>query len=403
MKGKKPSPDSSKKTEDTKKKESSKSATGSVKNTTKVKLAESVLKPEEIGRIIDLGLGRGVNATVPSPWLHKSTFQVREVTVDNVVGTEEGGILQSYADEVVSVEEIQSLMSSSVPVSDKVTVGVDAELSRTYSTSRRSMGKKLVTRNISFKPDFDALLEHKVVLQHTTTHTTPPQSEAKPLTDGDTEDAEDSQASISCNPAAIDKLVQLVPNFEQRLALWILESLVDDEYEGLAFDTSDDPIGVLANLIFKHEDVRVLKQLLRRKCREFVNHFLITHYVSGIDLGASVYDVLSEEQYKQQIGLKNKLEILQLVSTTTERKSTSLRKKKSSQTTEIGRFDGKTVRRGTTDEAVVTVVFQPISALIKVRVLRTALQKAIKDYIDGQEFSRGKLFLCSNIMPHTQD
>ena len=336
---------------------------------------------------MDLGLGRGVNATHFSPWLQKSTFQVQEVTPYNVVGTEEGGILQSYVDEVVSVEEIQLLMSSSIPASSKVTVGIDAELSRSYSTSRRSVGKKIITRSVSFKPDFEALLQHKAIGDLTAVAPHQPES---PTDEEETDNVVAAASTREWSPA--------VYNFEQRLSLWIIESLIDEEVEG--FDTikpTDNPTWVLANFIFKWPgDVNGVKDLLQRKCRQFVNHFDVTHYVSGIDLGASQYEVLSEEKYQEELGLKNKLEILQLVSIATESRRKSIRGKKSSRTTEIGRFDGNSVHRGTTDEAVVGVVFQPISALIKVKVLRTALQKAIQNYIEDQENSRGKLLLFAS-------
>lgn len=371
---------------------SSKSKTGGQETKKSAsKLAESVLKPEEIGRIIDLGLGRGVDATQSSPWLQKSTFQVQEVTMENVLGTEEGGILQSYVEEIESVEELQLLMGASVPVSDKVTVGIDAELSRSYSTSRRSIGTKIITRSISFKPNFDALLEHKAVTELTAVtdliHSHQPAEET--LTDEKT-----SQAAIE------SKLGELLPlsdnkkiNFEQRLASWIIDSFIDDEIE--VFDevqVSNDPTAVLAHFILKRrDDVDGLKQVLENKCREFVHQFNITHYVSGINLGAAKYQVMSEEQYQLKVGVKNKLDILKLASVNTETKRSITRRKKSSRTTEIGRFEEGKVHRGTTDEAVVGVEFRPISALIKVRVLRTSLQKAIKEYIDDQQYSRGKI------------
>ena len=62
--------------------------------------ASPVLTEKEIGRMIDMGLGRGVDATDASPWISKSSFQIRRVTSDSVIGTEEGGALQSYVREI---------------------------------------------------------------------------------------------------------------------------------------------------------------------------------------------------------------------------------------------------------------------------------------------------------------
>ena len=328
------------------------------------------------------------------------------------MGTEEGGILQSYVNEVVSVEEVQSMLSSSVPINSSVTIGVDAELSRSYSTSRKSMGKKLITRSVSFRPDFDALIEHKavpIVAPPTDLEPTSPQVELispqaePPAADDEEEDPEEVRAKGAekvappeavkvTTLAAATSSALVMPTFEQRLALWIMESLLDEEFAGVEpLSPNDDPIVVLANYALKWQgERRDLRMLLKRKCREFVDHFNVTHYVSSIDLGAAQYQVLSEDQYQREVGIKNQLEILQIISLSSQEKSRFSRSKKYSQTTEIGRFDGSTVHRGTTDEAVVSVKFEPISVLVKVKVLRIALQKAIKDYIDDQEFSRGE-------------
>ena len=64
----------------------------------------AVLTEKEMGRMIDMGLGRGVDATDASPWVSKSSFQVRDVTFDSVIGTEEGGALQSYEREILRYE-----------------------------------------------------------------------------------------------------------------------------------------------------------------------------------------------------------------------------------------------------------------------------------------------------------
>ena len=76
----------------------SKSATKS--DSTQKKSAPPVITEKEMGRMMDMGLGRGVDATDASPWVSKSSFQVRRVMFDCVIGTEEGGALQSYDREI---------------------------------------------------------------------------------------------------------------------------------------------------------------------------------------------------------------------------------------------------------------------------------------------------------------
>ena len=105
----------------------------------KPKKAEAVLTKDEIQRVIDLGLGRGMDATNPKPWLNKSSFQVRRVAIENVIGTEEGGALQSYKREVTSVQTQQTDLKASVTIPQSpVTIGVDAEQSRSVSSRRRA-------------------------------------------------------------------------------------------------------------------------------------------------------------------------------------------------------------------------------------------------------------------------
>ena len=46
------------------------------------KKAAAVLTSAEIDRMIDLGLGRGIDSTDAKPWFNKSAFQVRRVTAE---------------------------------------------------------------------------------------------------------------------------------------------------------------------------------------------------------------------------------------------------------------------------------------------------------------------------------
>ena len=105
---------------------------------------------------MDLGLGRGIDATNSKPWMNKSAFQVRRVTAESLLGTEEGGSLQVYEREVTSILSHHTELKASVVIpKSPVEIGVDAEQSRSVSTSRRTVGRKIVNRTISFQSDFD--------------------------------------------------------------------------------------------------------------------------------------------------------------------------------------------------------------------------------------------------------
>ena len=121
--------------------------------------------------------------------------------------------------------------------------------------------------------------------------------------------------------------------------------------------------------------------------------------MSGIKLGAAKYQVLSEEEYLNKVGMKNQLEILKLANLSAQTSVIFNWGAKDSLTTEIGRFNevenGEvkhiTVERGSTDEAVVGVEFQPISALITLETLKDSLKAAIAKYIHDEDSSSGEL------------
>ncbi len=337
-----------------------------------------------------LGLGRGVDATNTSPWLNKSDFQVREVTPFNIIGTEEGEVWKSYSHEVTSVLSLQTSMSASVPMSQQVTVGVDAELSRGYSMNKVSIGNKIITRKISFKADFEDLKKD-----------TSSNSPEYPR-EGDGMDFPDSGGSKTPS-----HFKSPAPTFEERLAEWIIEHLPEEnKMEEAQGSTNTTKVAVedcnpteklqqrILNLQGALRGEHQFKTTLEDKCRDFINHFCITHYVSSIELGASKYQVMSEEDYQMQVKMKGSLGLEQMVSAAVEQKASQKKRCKYSETTIIGRVRDRNVVRGSKDEAVVGVKFQPISALVRTKILREQLQRAITKYIDNQDNSKGQSDFC---------
>ena len=119
-------------------------------------IADNCISERDIQQIIDLGLGRGVDVTDPTPWQNKSSFQVRPVAIENVIGTEEGGCVQSYEKEVTSVSETCGLASASITnPKSAVSIGVEGEYSHSSSNRYRVIGTKVLNRTISFKDHCD--------------------------------------------------------------------------------------------------------------------------------------------------------------------------------------------------------------------------------------------------------
>ena len=74
------------------------------------------------------GLGRGVDITKPTPWLNKTSFQVRRVNNADLIETNEGGLLKGYTDVVSSSTTIHYQVKAGVKAPDvPLSIGVDAE------------------------------------------------------------------------------------------------------------------------------------------------------------------------------------------------------------------------------------------------------------------------------------
>ena len=59
------------------------------------------------------GLGRGIDITKPTPWLEKTSFQVRKVEID-IIETDDGGLLKEYSDEICCRTDLNCEVKSGV-------------------------------------------------------------------------------------------------------------------------------------------------------------------------------------------------------------------------------------------------------------------------------------------------
>ena len=347
-----------------------------------------MIDESEIGRFVDLGLGRGVDATKPSPWLSKSSFQVREVKFDNIIGTEEGGLVNTFETVVESVQQLQTNMSASVPASQQVSVGVDAELSRSYSKTKRSVGTKVLTRTISFRADFDDICIRKKKLKpgkgSTEKKHVAPQR-ALTLPEGDTAKVEIKATLDSRSDEPNHK-----PTFEERLSKWILDHLNPPKLNILSKLEEEGKLAEDANPVDKMIALtdleKVTRKDLRPLCHDFVAATCITHYVCAIELGASKHKVMSEEEVQTRIKTTGKVGVSSAASVSASQQGSFSKKNKEKNMTKIGVIRGRgRVERGTCEEAVVGVKFQPLSSVVvRCNILKKALEVALQRYIDSQ-------------------
>ena len=374
-----------------------------------------VMKPGEEKSFQDLGLGRGVDATNPTPWLNKRPLQIRQVFYNDIIGTEEGNLYQGFVNEVESTQHFQTNLSASVPVNQLVNLGIDSELSRSYSVSQKSVGRKITTRTISFQANFDRISE---------------------MQDGTSSKQSQSQTERKIQP------------FEHRLKEWIKQQNNEEKTkeqilnsqkgnqdqqkegqneeikpQGKGKQDGEDKKTVVITL----DGVILSQEECFDLCYKFVSTFSVTHYVHSLELGASLYRVMSLEEYSTKFSSKAKLGVGQLADIAIGNERSFNARKYKSQTTKVGRMkqipdddsrqhgihlkkdddqskkdkdeDSKTaeieeeVQRSTIEEAVVGVKLQSISSLVICNIgLRIALQKALQQYIHNKQKIKCKYY-----------
>ena len=314
-------------------------------------------KKEAVQRFAALGLGRGVDATRSKPWVEKTSFQVRSLECcgdyDKLMGIEQGGAVEAYEYEAWSERKLQlklqhSVAMSSIAATDvPVTIGMDADHSRTSTNSRHVVGRRVHNRTISFREEFDEM----------------PNATSK-----ETEACSHGKKELT---------------FEDKLAKWVLEQLHRD-------GESDDEASpaVEFHKWFKPSEHADRKDDIKKHCYDFVSFFHVTHYVSALELGALEYSVMTEEDYLRKVGAEGSFGLEKVVSATLKSKSSySLHKKReNSHLKRVGLIKNPEggeyyVPRGTYAEAVIGVEMKPIHLLIRHETLRRLLKEAVNRYI----------------------
>ena len=346
---------------------------------------------ECVQRFTDLGLGRGVDATSSKPWLEKSSLQVRRVTFDSLLGTEEGGAVEAYDSLVSSVQTLQLSMKASVMAptnAGHVKIGIEGEHSRTVSSSRRVVGRRVQNRTIAF---IEALDDAPFCCRSC-----------------------DAEGEGSSNPIPS----QPGPTFEDRLSLWVLER-VESEHPFLraAHHLASIHQGTSPTHAFDKwyqealgsdecRRARYLHSCLGNLCYSFVASLRVTHYVFSVQLGAVEYSVMSEQEYYRTLSQSSAvgLETMVNIGLSMSGKHSRKRQTKTSSTKKIGSIQSSgdkgpcCVPRGTYAEAVIGAEFKPITTLVHHPHLRRALRIATSMYINKQSDSSGGLLFIAHYM-----
>ena len=334
--------------------------------------SKEVVHDYEIKYYHELGLGRGVNVTDPDMWKSKTPYLVREACEQNIIGTQECGILERYNKEVSTFEMHQQKLWLSLdnPLATQVKIGMDEHSSRSSSSRILINGKKIEARTISFRFHLDDV----------------------PLYD-------------NIDQAVLDAPICFLHNndsnkFEQDLANWFLKRIEDrekkSEVEQLktssSIDPEETPIQKLADRLYEMitNDKKQLKDILS-DCEAFLNHLGITHYISAIKLGACEYRIVTSRLEEKRLGSSASMvagslakgELSGLI-----KKQFSFRREEEQK---IGRIDKECV----TTEAVIGFEIQPIYKLVRIQYIQMALRKAIKIYIQSKDKSKLYIYLAT--------
>ena len=355
--------------------------------------SKTVVHESEIKHYHELGLGRGVNVTDPDMWKSKTPYLVRVACggLENIIGTQECGILERYNKEVSSFEMHQQKLWLSLdnPLANQVKIGIDEQSSRSSSSRNLIDGKKIETRTISFRFHFDDV----------------------PLYDNI------DQAVID----APENFLQESDNnkFEQDLANWFLKRIEDREIKAdseesktnqgssvnnnsdvedsekksdekqLRTSSEDSPVDKetsIQKLREKLDEMREKGKLIDvlSDCVAFLNYLGITHYVSAIKLGACEYHIVTSKIEEKRLGSSASMVVGSLAkggfSGLLEKKFSFKREEEQ----KIGRIENEKV----TTEAVIGFEIQPLYKLVRIQFIQMALRKAIKVYIQSKDKSK---------------
>ena len=363
-----------------------------------------VVTRDEVQRLVDLGLGRGVDATKHHLWNDKSSFQVQYASesLDNIIGTDEGGLRHYYEREVSSVDSRQTQITLSVEdPNTSVHVGMDTLYSQNLNKTKRSVGEQVMTRTISFRSKFDDLPLHGQNISGKVL-----ERRVKPV-------AAKSQSPLTSTNEEISKEgegeTEAVKSFEEELSDWLIDRI---RGRGEAIDSphSEDTTSNHKDTALKfHSSTAKLAKYLNsaRQCQEnsdcfqavisdcfmFVKQTGVTHYVHSIQLGAMKFRVLNSTEYNKKISVKGNLGAEGIAKSSIEQTMSSRNKKSSLNVKEIGKIVDGRVRKGTTDEAVIGFQLMPIHKLVRSYHVNEALRRALRDYIAEKVIKRSKYIL----------
>ena len=362
-------------------------------SSSKMKKIAPVVSIDEVQWLIEMGLGRGVDATKADLWKEKSSFQVQSISksLENIIGTDEGGAHNYYEREVSSISSRQTELKLSVEEPHSaVQIGVESTFSQSVIKSHKSVGEEVATRTISFRTSFDDLpIEHickETVKRNSKLVVTKPQQQR--ALDGEKD------------PLAV--ITDIVKSFEEQLSHWLLDRLFAREdletsgYGGSSSEDTESSTAKLANLLYNSREET--HESVVSDCLLFIKQTGVTHYVHSIQLGAKKFRVLSKSEFARKVGVKGKVGVQKLAKSSVSHTSTWSNKSSSLNVKEVGKITDGKVKRGAGEEAVISFKVMPIHILITSYHVNKAMKKALRNYITEKAVESRKCLMLICIL-----
>ena len=209
------------------------------------------LATEQLKRFEEFGLGRGVDATDPTPFVNKKPFQVRPICEDAIICTDEGGAVRSIIQKIESSQLTQ--INASLTIPKPIEIDAPAEYSRSIMQKGHVLGTKVVTRTVAFRKD----------------------------------------RLVEKDPSAT--------GFEN----FLKETFIADRDKLAESKKSCPELLKFIETFAPSADDSTARRIL--SLLEFITEYGITHYVSKIHLGAAEYRTMSETHYSRFVSGKQHL------------------------------------------------------------------------------------------------
>ena len=303
---------------------------------------------DECTRLQELGLGVAVDITHTQSWAKKSTFQAKEVKQKaDLIVINESNQFKKYHEVVESYSEVQTALKSSFrPTPNQpIDVSIAADFHRSLTTKKSMKGETVLTRTVAFR------------MKDPVTRAT----ENEP--------------------------------FEKQLNNWLKQSGCIKESNSETRLVDKSPVPETSKIPFKTADdcFEYYTPETNHSCIDFLKALGgVTHYVSSITLGATLYQVESEMLQNITLSQSTGVHVDRFASA--EVKSSKVKENfaSNSKTEAIGRVPprekngtAKTpLKFRTKDEAVVRCSFTSLSNLVSHPGLQMELEAAIQEYSD---------------------